>query len=1128
MEVKNKKRSNFDSTNKKKKQSRIHPEPSITPVASKNTNIVAYFLLFLIFLLALFLRFAPFNKVFVGSSVIFPSFDVYYHLRLITYSVQNFPSFLWFDSYVDYPLGYNVGWMPFYDLAIAFITLLISFGSPTIHTIETVAAIFPAALGAITVFPLFFIGKELHDRNLGLLCAFLFAIMPAHITVSRLGLTDHHVAEVFLFTMVLLLLILSLKFIEKIKGISSLYGFSFAVLAGIFIAGMIFTWSAAQIYIAIISMFFIIQYGVNLYRGKTSENLILIGAVTALTALIITVLLFLLHWIPLYQVLGVVAFFSSVILPGVLSNMILKKGIHKLMYPAAIVFFGFLLAGSIMLFPREFGLFNEAMKYLARENIVATITETQPFAEDYITFITTLYFSIPFGFTLLFAFIGLFYYIVSEFGSRFTPEKLLFLISGLVIILLTFNQVRFSYLMSIFVAFFAAYFINRMIFDENFVLNTKTIVSFTFLILLIGLPTAYQAYALASETPEAAGDWWDALVWMRNNTPETSSYDNPGESPEYGIMAWADYGNWIEYIARRPVVANNFQQGVSTAAQYYTADSEKIANEILDLRRVRYVIVNDETGVISKDIVYGKFVSVLDIAGKNKSNYYYSFDVPEPNYIIKTNLLNNNYYNTIFARLYLLDGSSIENPLNIRDEGLSHYRLVYESNTTGSNTIDVKKIKIFEYVRGAMIRGITSQDTEIEMSIPLRANSNRTFNYISKAVSDASGNFTLVVPYPTEGTSYETLPINGYTLHINGVAVKNISISNQQVLDGSLVDLGYIGNPGNRTGAIALMPEKPEKMEIIWKYDTGKKIYDIIIKNSIIYATSDKELFAIDINGSSLWGLPTPTMPTPLEISEDTLYTAIRQGPLTRIYVRNLKTDKTSLIKVPDVSASVSPVLVDGNDLYIGTGNTMNSYDLSGNVLKWKFTASDAIVSKPVSKDNMIYFTSYNGSVYALDRNDGTLKWEHDMKTRIWSSPILMNNTIFFGDRSGNINALNAETGESLWKYETGYFIDSPPAYLNNTLYAASYDGKVYALNAGNGELVWKSEQLYPIYASPVVEKGSIFVGALDGNLYKLDKMDGKIKGVCHTNGTITASPVVRDGIVYVGSQYGGLYACKV
>jgi len=532
-----------------------------------------------------------------------------------------------------------------------------------------------------------------------------------------------------------------------------------------------------------------------------------------------------------------------------------------------------------------------------------------------------------------------------------------------------------------------------------------------------------------------------------------------------------------------------------------------------------------------KDFVYGKFKQVIELAGKNMSNYAYSFDVPGPNYATRVNLLNNIYYNTLYARLYLLDGSSIDNPLKVRDAGLSHYRLVYESNTEGSNKIGIGKIKIFEYVPGARITGVTSPDTELEILVPVRTNTNRTFNYTIKGVSDASGNFTLTVPYATEGTAYTeyvTGPINNYSFLINDLVVKSISVSNQQIVDGSVIDIGYIDDPDKGSNTVDQTSVNPEKMEVLWKYDTGNKIYDLAFKDNIIYATSDKELYAVDINGSLVWKQDVPSRPTPLEISNDTIYTAVQQSSFTKIYVRNLLNDKTSLISVPYTSASVSPTLVDGNDLYIGTGNIMNSYGLSNSALKWKFTADDAIVAKPDSRDNVVYFVTFNGTVYALDRNDGALKWEHDIGTRIWSSPIIKNNTIYFGDRDGNINALDAKSGESLWKYRTGYAVDSAPAFFDDTLYAASYDGKVYALNASDGELVWKSEQIYPIYASPVVENGSVFVGALDGNMYKLDRMDGKVMGVCGTNGSIIAHPVVREGVVYVGSQDGGVYGCRV
>lgn len=1106
---------------KKTKRARKLPENSTDQGSNNKTNKWTYFFLFLVFILALLFRFASIDSVFSGNEIIFPGFDGYYHLRLITYSVQNFPGFLWSDTYVNYPIGYNVGWMPFYDLAVAFITSLFTFGSPTIHNIETIAAIFPAVLGAITVIPIFFIGKELRDARLGILSALLFAIMPAHLAVSRFGLIDHHVAEVFLFTMIFLFLTLSIKDNKKINLI-------FAGTTGSFIGILVFTWSAAHIYIAVFSLFFIILYGVNLYKGIPSNKIILTGAVTGFTALFISVILYIFHWIPLYQVAGVVAFLSLATVPGIISNAMQKKKIHWLIYPAVIVIIAIFMLGIITFFPAQFGIFDEAINYLTRENIVGTIAETRPFADDYFSFISTLYFSTPFGFALIFAFIGLLYYIVSELGSKFAPEKLLFLISALAMILLTLQQVRFSYLSSIFVAILAAYFIYRMIFEENFVYNTRSIASLCFLILIVGAPTAYQAYAISKEPPIIAGDWRDSLIWLKNNTPATSYYDAPDKNPEYSVMAWWDYGNWIEYVAQRPVVANNFQAGVDIAARYFSADSEKIANNILDQRRARYVIVDDETGFGYRDFVYGKFKQVIELAGKNRSNYAYTFDVPGPNYATRVNLLNDNYYNTLYARLYLLDGSSIDNPLKVRDEGLSHYRLVYESNTEGSNKISIKKIKIFEYVPGAKITGVTSPYTGLEISVPVRTNTNRTFNYTSKGVSDANGNFTLAVPYATEGTTYVTRPLNKYNLLIHDQVVKSTGVSNQQILEGLVIDIGYIDDPDKGSNTVDQTSIKPGKMDVLWKYDTGKKIYDIAFRNNIIYAASDKELYAVDINGSLVWKQDVPSRPTPLEITNDTLYTAVQQSSFTKIYVRNLKNDKTSLISVPYTSASASPILVDGNDLFIGTGNMMNSYDLSNSVLKWKFTADDAIVGKPVSRDNVVYFISFNGTVYALDRNDGALKWEHDMRTKIWSSPIILNNTIYFGDRDGNINALDAQTGVSLWKYETGYSIDSAPAFFDDTLYAASYDGKVYALNASSGELVWKSEQIYPIYASPTVEGESVFVGALDGNLDKLNKMDGKVAGICATNGTITASPMVRDGIVYVGSQDGGLYACNI
>jgi len=72
-------------------------------------------------------------------------------------------------------------------------------GHPAQRTIEVVGAYFPAVLGALTTIPVYVVGKEVFDRNAGLLSAALVAILPGQFLArSLLGFTDHHAAEAFL------------------------------------------------------------------------------------------------------------------------------------------------------------------------------------------------------------------------------------------------------------------------------------------------------------------------------------------------------------------------------------------------------------------------------------------------------------------------------------------------------------------------------------------------------------------------------------------------------------------------------------------------------------------------------------------------------------------------------------------------------------------------------------------------------------------------------------------------------------------------------------------------------------------------------------------------------------------
>ncbi len=77
---------------------------------------------------------------------------------------------------------------------------------------------------------------------------------------------------------------------------------------------------------------------------------------------------------------------------------------------------------------------------------------------------------------------------------------------------------------------------------------------------------------------------------------------------------------------------------------------------------------------------------------------------------------------------------------------LRHYRLVHESpsNVFNSKTNDVKYVKVFEYVKGAHIKG------EGIIEVPLISNTGRNFTYRQMSIN---GEF--IVPYSTTGNPYE-------------------------------------------------------------------------------------------------------------------------------------------------------------------------------------------------------------------------------------------------------------------------------------------------------------------------------------------------------------------------------------
>jgi dolichyl-diphosphooligosaccharide--protein glycosyltransferase len=289
------------------------------------------------------------------------------------------------------------------------------------------------------------------------------------------------------------------------------------------------------------------------------------------------------------------------------------------------------------------------------------------------------------------------------------------------------------------------------------------------LLLILVMPALADTISFAESTPPAVvGDWFQSLNWLKDNSNATSNFNNPVKSAEYSIMSWWDYGNWILYISQRPVVANNFQAGVKDAAKFYLSESEDEATALLDLRGSRYVIAD-------YSLVYSKLPSISLWANEDVDSYMKMNDYGSQVEAIPTQRL----FNTTLVRLYFFDGA-----------GMGHFRLIHESSTFLGENPAKSRVKIFEYVPGALLRIKAGTDQKVGALLNMTSNQGRAFTYVNEA-SQVGDMFLIKVPYSTEGR-YATRSVNPYLVFSGneaGIKTKDINVSEEDILKGNTLDI---------------------------------------------------------------------------------------------------------------------------------------------------------------------------------------------------------------------------------------------------------------------------------------------------------------------------------------------------
>lgn len=708
---------------------------------------------FALFLLGLLLRIAPLKGALVGGDVLFYGSDSFYHMRRVLYTVDHFPHTLWFDSYLDYPKGLELMWPPLFDQLIAGTSLL--FGAESQRSIEIIGAIVPPILGSLTVVALYFLARELFGRRVGLLSALFLAINPQHVSATIFGRPDHHVFEAFLLVNVVLFLTLALKSREKRSR--------FAAVAGVLMAALAYTWIGAAAYLGIFLAYVAIQTTLDLRQRVSSKNDLLIFLAAFGVALVLMLPFWKEPWLrpSFFAAVGILLVILVLL---ALSRWFLERNLPWATFPLIVVTLGYVLLISAYALGQSMGvhhLLDSGLSYFFGGNLSQKVAEAVPLYSAVKPLSVT-------GFNLTIAVMGFAHF----WRSDIDRPQLLFLVWTVSILFFAIFQNRFLYVFSASMSILMTLFFFRaaaIVGDSEWAQKNRNISKFfaPALLLLLILPSTASDVDVFAVRPAIVEDGWNQpLIWLDENSMETTSFLDPNQTPEYGVLSWWDRGNWILYRSRRPVVANGFQAGATDAARFFLSVDEKEALRIMDNRRSRYAVTDSKmlrSGLSA--IALWTDESPTDYVKKTEDEDALAYKHTEK------------FLGSTLARCHLFDC-----------QGMSHLRLIYESEPKVGSVLPANQVKIFERVSGARIAGTSNADEPVVAVLNVTTNQGRRFEYTKNAVP-RNGRYEMNVPYSTEGE--DGVHAIGPYLVSSGGKSRLVDVGGEDVLQGGEIAVDF-------------------------------------------------------------------------------------------------------------------------------------------------------------------------------------------------------------------------------------------------------------------------------------------------------------------------------------------------
>ena len=293
---------------------------------------------------------------------------------------------------------------------------------------------------------------------------------------------------------------------------------------------------------------------------------------------------------------------------------------------------------------------------------------------------------------------------------------------------------------------------------------------FVIFILLLLTIRASALWGLSSFSNSIRNSELAAFDWIKKNTPPTSGYyDN--KKPEYGILAYWDFGHLINFYTHRPVIANNMQNGVKNMADIFSSKDEETAYRLCRELRVKYIFMEPDRMLFPSTIDYWP-------AYKNQKR--------APGYrALPYNVERSKDYDKWFFT-WLNKWFGLRSIGNF--EASSNFRIVYanaESNSPSFSTM------FFEIVPGAKLVLQAKPETTANVSLTIRIG-RKLLKYQKEKKVEENGLVSFLLPYSCSFNNGVVASIEFYDVSFvshetNQKVVGKVSVKEADVIAGNTV-----------------------------------------------------------------------------------------------------------------------------------------------------------------------------------------------------------------------------------------------------------------------------------------------------------------------------------------------------